>query len=379
MRTITYALILNLVFSFSSSAMDNACERDFLVIDIGSSTTKGMLYTKDLCNKKVTLKKQFFNQNYPYQACLSNSKSKSLPTDCINGGIQAIESIKQYFKIDCHKNCFAFATGWARYIENQDEWISKVNNTGVQTKIASQEYEGRLKLIALKNELHAHSFIGFDIGGGSFQLVWEEGDGIIHHYNSHYGTDNFTHDIQEKLLSDEAKVCVEARHKLTLFKLLGKNDVDKDALSLAQKEAYQACNKSDAITFDKTRLDEAIAYADQKIGQPLLAHTALQSFIKTNKPVVYADTLLVTLGIKKQLGLNKDKITLDDIYKIMTSISGMNLTAIQSTYPDLPDGCVNTTQSSMLILYTIMKSLGIHEIHAIETDYMDSFINSQIK
>ena len=349
------------------------------MIDVGSSTTKGTLYTKDLCNGKVTVKKEHFNKNYPYQACLSDSTSNRLPRTCIDGGIQIIESIRNHFKLDCQGNCFAFATGWARYIENQDEWISRVSKTGIYPKIVSQEYEGKLKLIALKNEFHKHPFIGFDIGGGSFQLVWEGEDGEINHYNSPYGTDNFTHDIQEKLLPERAKRCVKARHELTLSQVIENNNADKNVLSVTKTKAHQACDTNCIITFDKTRLNDAIAYADKKIGQPLLANSSLQKFIKKTKPVVYADTLLVNLGIKKQLGLNKEKITLDDIYGIMISVSGMHFLEIQSKYPALPDICVNTVQSSMLILYTIMKNLGINEIHGIETDYMDSFINSQIK
>lgn len=376
MQNLACALILNLVCAFSSYASDQNCHKDFLVIDIGSSTTKGMLYTKDLCNKNTTVKKQYFNQNYPYQTCLSDAESQNLPTTCINGGIKAIESIKKHFKLNCNDNCFAFATGWSRYIKNQNEWLSNVSKTGIETKIISQEYEGRLKLIALKNKFHDDAFIGFDIGGGSFQLVWEGEDGKVNYYNSHYGTDNFTHDIQAKLLSEKAKECVEATDKLILLK---KDNVDNNRLLTAQSQVNQSCDKNHPITFDRQKLDEAIAYADQKIGQPILANTSLQKFIKEKKPVIYADTLLLHLGLKKQLKLNKDIVTLDDVYNIMISIAGMNFTEIQSKYQDLPDVCINTTQSSMLILYTIMKNLGIDQIHGVETDYMDSFINSQIK
>jgi hypothetical protein len=369
-------LILSIVFTLSAYGSDTVCHKDFLVLDIGSSTTKGTLYTKDTCNSNITIKKRFFNQNYPYQACLSNSKSKSLSQTCINGGIKAIESIKKHFKFNCNGNCFGFATGWARYIDNQDEWLSAVENTGITTKIVSQEYEAKLKLIALKNQFNDHPFIGFDIGGGSFQLVWQGKDGQIQYYNSHYGTDNFTHDIQNKFLSKEARQCITERHNLIL---LMSSDANIDKISNAKNKVETICHNSDPITFNQNELNDVIAYADQKIGHSLLAHSALQKFIQEEKPIIYGDTLLIHLGLKKQLGLNKDIITLDDIYNIMLSISGMHFSEIQSKYPDLPDICVNSTQSSMLILYTMMKNLGIDQIHGIKTDYMDSFINSKIK
>jgi hypothetical protein len=374
MKNLASALIINLAFSFASYSTE--CEKNFLVIDVGSSTTKGTLYTKDLCNGNRTINKQYFNQNYPYQACLSDSNSKSLPKFCIDGGVQAIESIKEYFKVDCKDNCFAFATGWARYIDNQHDWIDHVSKTGVKPKVVSQDYEGELKLVALKNMFQDKPFIGFDIGGGSFQLVWQDKEGKIHHYNSNYGTDNFTHDIQDKLMSDRVKKCVKARNQINLLK---NSSGDKDEMLKAIKKEKELCGKNCAITFSKKKLDDAIAYAQEKVGQPLLAHSELQKFVKENKPVVYADTLLVNLGIKKQLGIEKERISHEDIYKIMQSVSGMHFVEIKSTYPDLPDMCVNTTQPSMLILYTIMKSLGVDEIYGVETDYMDSFINSQIK
>jgi hypothetical protein len=62
----------------------------------------------------------------------------------------------------------------------------------------------------------------------------------------------------------------------------------------------------------------------------------------------------------------------------MMSVSGMEFVEIKSTYPDLPDICVNTTQPAMLILYTIINSLGVNEIYGIETDYIESFVNLQL-
>jgi hypothetical protein len=365
---------LSLIFSTNLNAKE-ACHKDFLVIDVGSSTTKGFFYKKDLCNGNKTIEKKSFNYNYPYQACLSESKSQTLPRNCIDGGINGIAHIKSHFNINCTDNCFAFATGWARYIDNKDEWLDSVGLLKVQPQVVSQKYEGELKLIALKERLADKPFIGFDIGGGSFQLVWQGSDGIIHHYNSPYGTDNFTYDIQDKLLSERAKACVKARNNLNILR---EGKAEESQIKKAIKDERSACGKNCTITFSKQKLDEAIAYGQEKIGKPLMEHEELQKFIRENKPTVYADTLLVNLGIKKQLGLNKESITSSDLYKIMMSVSGMEFVEIKSTYPDLPDICVNTTQPAMLILYTIINSLGVNEIYGIETDYIESFVNLQL-
>lgn len=372
---INILIISFLIFITNVYGAETICTKDFLVLDVGSSTTKGTLYTKDIYkNNKITSKKTF-NINYPYQACLSDSGGKSLPKKCIDGGKQVMQNIQKHFGIKCNNNCFAAVTGWARYIDNQDEWFKEISKTGIKAMIVSQDYEGNLKLSAIKKAYSNKDVIAFDIGGGSFQLVWEDENGQIQNYNSLYGTDNFTHDIQDALFSERSKVCIKARNNLHLLR---NSKASLAEIKSAEETEKKLCSGQCSITFSESDLQNAISYADDKIGRFIVADTRLQDFVKKNNPTVYADTLLFNLGIRKQLGVNKDVITIDDVYKIMTSVSGMHYIQIKSKYPNLPDICVNTTQPAMLILYTIMKSLGINQMTTIQTDYMEAFLEENL-
>ncbi len=360
---------------------DDQCIRKFLVVDVGSSTTKSILYTKDICNNKRIINKENFNRNYPYQACLSDSESNILPQRCVLEGTKVISAIKEHFGLNCQDDsqCAAIATGWARNTGNIDDWILEVQKINVKPIVASQRYEGEMKLNAIKDTIMKDKkpFIAFDIGGGSFQLGWLGTSDQLYQYNGKYGTDNFTHDIQAKFLSPEDQKCVHARNNLILLQNGDKSDTALLKNALKQQEAF--CNVTSLASIHPKDLDKAIKYADEKIGSEISSNHELQNFISEKRPIIYGDSLLLSLGVRKQLGFDKDIITLNDVYKIMQSVSGMTYSQIKAIYPNVPDICVNTTQASMLILYTIMRSLNINEMHIIQTDYMEHFVDSHIK
>lgn len=383
----SFLITVSFLSSFCSFAAENTVETQnscivkFLVIDVGSSTTKSILYTKDTCNSNKTIEKKTLNKNYPYQACLSDTNDNVLPKRCIEEGAKAIASIKDHFDLDCETNsqCKAIATGWARNTENIHEWLDEVKKIKVDPIVATQNHEGEMKLHAMKNTLDIPDgpFIAFDIGGASFQLSWIDEKGEVQHYNSQYGTDNFTHDLQAKFLSDEDQKCVHARNNITL--LQNGDKTDKNALQNAFVQQNSFCSPVSLTTVHPKELNKVIDYAAEVIGSPINHDVKLQNFIQKHKPVIYADSLLFSLGIRKQLGFDKDIITIDDVYKIMLSVSGMTYSQVKATYKNLPDICINTTQPSMLILYAIMQSLKIHEIHMVQTDYMEHFVDSHIK
>lgn len=367
-------------FSISSDSSNHKCIRKFLVFDVGSSTTKGMLYVKNVCDeKKTTIHRETFNHNYPYQACLSDSGNNIMPRNCIQGGIQAVNSIKEHFQLKCDKDaqCFAIATGWARYIKNPNDWSNEMMRVNVKPIIASQEYEGELKLRVIQDTIanKDQPFIAFDIGGGSFQLGWLDGDNQMHQYNSLYGTDNFTHDLHDKFLSEENKRCVRARNSVTL---LQNGTPDPEALKAAIQNEKAFCTPESIMTLSENVIHEAMDFTYEKIGRAIAENKALQHFVHAHEPVIYADSLLFSLGIRKQLGYDKDIITIDEIQTIMMSLNDKTYNQVKELYPNLPDICMNTTQASMLILYTMLKNAGVNEIHIVQTDYMEQFLNSRI-
>lgn len=216
--------------------------------------------------------------------------------------------------------------------------------------------------------------MAFDIGGGSFQLGWFDHENNLHQYNSQYGTDNFTHLLQQKFFSEKEQKCAHARNDL----LMVQND--EKLLKKALDDEKSFCSADTLVSIKISDIDKAISYADEIIGTPIKANKGLQKIVSAGKkPKIYADSLLFSLGMRKQLGFDKDIITVHDIHKVLTSVSGMNYDEIKATYPKLPDICLYTTQPAMLILYSILKNLNIEEIHIIQTDYMEHFVDSNLK
>lgn len=148
------SFLSNQSLASSKNTLKDECIKKFLVIDVGSSTTKSVLYTKDVCRKNKTIKKQIFNKNCPYQACLSDSESDILPKQCIEKGVKTLRAIKGHFKLDCKTTqCAAIATGWARHAKNIEDWKEAVEEIGVNPIVASQDYEGEMKIRIIKKRL----------------------------------------------------------------------------------------------------------------------------------------------------------------------------------------------------------------------------------
>jgi hypothetical protein len=358
------------IFPFFAEA--KTCIKQFLIFDVGSSTTKSILYTKDLCKNNATIKRDFLNQNYPYQACLNNSKDQNLSQPCLIGGAKILSSIKEHFNLCKEKNqCFALATGWARTTNNINHWSHEVAKLNIKPIVVTQDYEGELKLKAIADHLKSEEkFLAFDIGGGSFQITWM--DGSKQKYNSAFGTDNFAHKLQETFLNKEDLACLTARNQLILAK---KGGGELDQATAAEKAT---CTSKSLATTKEEDYEKMLLWADEIIGKPLRDNKALQSFIDTNKPKFYADSLLFTLGIKEQLELGKDQVTLEDLEKLLKTFSSKTSDDIHTLYPKLPDICLYSTQASLVILYTILKNLNLPAFELVQTDYMESFLDTAL-
>jgi hypothetical protein len=339
-----------------------SCNSHYLVFDIGSSTTKSFLYN----NKSFKLEK---TSNYPfsYQSCLNESSNNQLSQSCIKTGTALLAKIKKEYNL-CNKpkQSFALATAWARNTNNIHQWEAEVNKIQIVPKVISQSYEGELMMEAIKSQIakEGEQFLAFGIGGGSSQIV-RSTDGL-NQYHGSFGTDNFTYALQQLFLEEEAKCCATAKDQL----FVGKDNQD---------EVDQVCHEECLTSIPEKNLKEALIFADDLIGKPIREDKELQAFIKVNKPKIYASSLLFSLGIKKQLQLNKNQVTLKDLEKLMKILSGKTLTEIKTLYPTMPDQIINTAEPAIILLYTILKNLDLEGFEIVEVDYMKSFLISSIK
>ncbi len=372
----------------ASEDIASSCIIKYLVFDVGSSTTKGIFYQKDKCNGNKLISKQVFNRNYPYQSCLNDSKEQGImPKRCIIEGIEVMKSIKSHFGVTCKGDaeCYAVVTAWARNTKNIQDWIGAAKKINIKPTVASQMYEGEIKLRAMKktiSELNAkdkHHFIVFDIGGASFQLGWMDHE-KPHQYHGIYGTDNFTYLLQKEFLSAHDVKCIKAHNKIILMGDT-KNSEDEEYHQILQEILHHKkhfCNDRSITTIDEENLNAAIEYTRNIIGKPIIQDKELQHFIIANKPVLIGDSLLFNLGLRQQLGINKEIVTKEDIYSIIKSLAGISHNEITIKYPKLPEICINTTQPAMIILYIVMESLHVDAIHIAQSDHTEMFLHQQV-
>ena len=386
---IFFILIFPLLSNASTSdkALDK-CMSNYLVFDVGSSTTKSTLYKKNKCKNDELTSKKVLNRNYPYQSCLNDAKKNGImPQECIVEGVRVMKSIREELGTNCNNDntkCYAFVTAWGRNTDNIHEWIEEVKKIGVKPTLASQSYEGEIKLNAMKKLISNtnkkdENFIVFDIGGASFQLGWIDEHGNKSQYHGLYGTDNFTHMLQKEFLADHDQKCISARNKVILA---GSRNEDKEMQKQILQEVLhhekKFCNTYSLATIPLEEINAAIGYAKKTIGKSITQNKDLQHFIKSHQPILIGDSLLFNLGLKKQLGIDKEIITKSDIYNVMESLAGLNYSEIIAKYPKLPEICINTTQPAMIMLYVIMESLNANELHIAESDHTEQFLHQQI-
>jgi hypothetical protein len=389
--TIVFLLLIKTLFQNASAndeKIQKNCITQYLVFDVGSSTTKSILYKKDQCQGNKLISKQILNRNYPYQSCLSDSiKPGLMPQECIIGGVEIIQSIKKDFGVDCENDtqCYAVVTAWARNTANIQDWIDKVKKINVNPTIASQTYEGEIKINAMKKKFDAEDkkttqdFIVFDIGGASFQLGWIDKNNHMNQYHGVYGTDNFTHSLQEEFLSENDIRCIKARNEVILVNSHNKNNAEyKEILQEVLHHEKRICSDYSITTIAIEDLNATIGYTRKIIGKSIIENKNLQNFIKHNKPILIGDSLLFNLGLRQQLGIDKDIITKQDILNVIKSLAGMKYRDIIVKYPKLPEICINTTQPAMIILYVVMESLNVDEIHIAQSDHTEQFLHQQI-
>ncbi len=328
---------------FSASAEEKCMHRRY-IFDIGSSTTKSAAYTVNSCTKTILSKTQkHLQQNYRY--CLIHDKDKNIvPEDCIERGINVLKELQKHYGIDCHKNtCVGFATAWARDASNTDEWLQKVGALGIKMHFLSQEKEGILAFKAIESKAtqyntNSNSMLVLDIGGGSTQI-----SGFIKEkyfsYNGPYGTDTFIKHLLSKFRPND--------------KPMSMNEHIENPLMFSSEEVAEVIKYSQ--DFWKNSLDNDIS---------------IKQKIKNNENIhLVGIGVLMRVGLRKQLNLDKEIISKDDILNLIHSMCDLNKEQINEKYP-LLQGVAFSSQSAMLILYSIMSGLNIESIRISDDDVM---------
>lgn len=338
----TIALYLQLILSLSADAAEKCIYRRY-IFDIGSSTTKSAAYTVDGCKKVIISKNtKHLHQNYRY--CLVNDGSGYvLPEECMDRGIAVLHELEQHYGIDCRKNhCIGFATAWARDAMNTDEWLQKVGNTGIKMHLLSQEKEGILSFKALENKVsqygvNRHEMIVLDIGGGSTQISGLIGDSYFS-YKGAYGTDTFISHLLSKFRPEENNISMTEHIK-------------------------------NPVMFRSSEIEEIIKYSSDYWYTSITRDEDIVQKIKDGRIYLVGIGVLMRVGIRKQMGLDKEVVTKDEIRGLIQSMCDLDKDQLNAKYPQLK-GVAFSSQSAMLILYSIMNALEVESIRISEDDVM---------
>lgn len=142
----------------------------FGIIDIGSNTIRGVLYSGG--KKPAALDTITFQSNI-----LESTFENKLTAEGIFNLSESISEIKKGFG-EC-EYIFAFATSAMRDVANFPEVLEEIKKkTGVLIELISGDKEAEFDYLALKSKSDKKSGIGVDLGGGSAQVVVYDDNGV---------------------------------------------------------------------------------------------------------------------------------------------------------------------------------------------------------
>ncbi len=346
-KNTTVGIVISCLFLLSillsSADAEEKCIYRRYIFDIGSSATKSAAYTVDSC-KKVILSRsgKHLHQNYRY-CLIHDGENYLLPEDCMERGVTVLQELQKHYGIDCRKNhCVGFATAWARDANNTDEWLQKVRGLGIKMQFLSQEKEGILSFKAIESKasqygIDRHQMLVLDIGGGSTQLSGVTGENYFA-YKGPYGTDTFIIHLLAKFRPDQVDVTIGEHIK-------------------------------NPILFHSSEIDDVINYSNELWHNSISQNRDIAQKIENGNVNLVGIGVLMKVGVRKQLGLDKEVITRDEVRSLIKSMCDLSKEQLNEKYP-LLNAVAFSSQSAMLILYGIMTSLGVDSMRISEDDVM---------
>lgn len=235
--SIIFALLLGFKIYYQQSCITNIA-----AFDIGSGTTKVQIAKVNICTN--TIKKSLYQNDIPveYKQDLDKSDKNILSNSIQNYGIIALNSLKS--KTVNYKPSYyiGVATAAFRQAKNGQDVVLKLGQeTGINIKIISQEYEAKLGIDAVKDKVKTkNNVIVWDIGAASMQISALIKNQIIL-YRGDLGADTFKNmiikEIYNKSLQQKntpnpiSKSDMEKAINKLIFKI---NDIPNEILNISK-------------------------------------------------------------------------------------------------------------------------------------------------
>ena len=171
-------------------------------IDIGSGATKLRIVEINVKEQKIikVLEDEAFTVHY--QEHLEKSPDNSFDESIMQLGIDSLKQSLEIAKQHHVSKVIAVATAAFRKASNADAFIERIEReTGIKIHIIDQELEGKLAFEAALNQLDVEptDLIVWDIGGGSFQLTMQDGEGNFQIYRGHMASVPFKNRIIKEI------------------------------------------------------------------------------------------------------------------------------------------------------------------------------------
>ncbi|BAI81381.1 phosphatase, Ppx/GppA family [Deferribacter desulfuricans SSM1] len=146
-------------------------------IDIGTNTVR--LIIADVKNEKID---RIIFQNRKITRLGENFiNTKYLSKEAIIRTVLALQQFKEIMDTFFVNKYYAVATSAVREAENGDEFLSLCEEINLKVDVIDGEKEAKLTLLGVTSGLSIDSdnFLIFDIGGGSTEFIYKDGDNLI--------------------------------------------------------------------------------------------------------------------------------------------------------------------------------------------------------
>lgn len=295
--------------------------------DMGSGSTKVRGVIFDTHRGEIEHELPRMNVGIGYQKDISESRDGQTLTDEMQiyalGKLLNIVNVYKEYGVDTIK-CAGIATAWARNANNSDEYLGLLEKFGMYIKMISQKEEGEIGYRVAEhhfaNSNDNGDLVVLDIGGGSFQLVHNEGYDLSV-YNGPYGSSNFGKEVRDHV---------------------GNHD----------------------DFFNSEEVDVAREYASQNVNFDIVGG---------DDRVVSGIGQFLNLGIKGLV--DKDYVELNDIENLIGEFSEISINEANNRYPNIGKDFMYPEQTNLILLEAIMKSEGVDRINFVDAKSVDYVIN----
>lgn len=308
-----------------------------VAFDVGSATTKAKAAVFQGENKLVDLGGTY--EIMAYQSHLDSSKG-DLSRDVQLEGLSKIMSIICQFKAKLGEHIdvkvAGIATAWARRASNSDDYIKLLKSNGINVDTVTQDFEGKIgykaALSIMDPDTDLDSTVVCDIGGGSFQIAFGRSN-AVKVYHGKFGSANFFDSVKNTL----AHLTPEDKNRY-----LNKDEVEA-AKQIAETNVARALD----------------SYMETYFGDKKIHVAGIGQFL--NK------------GIKQFV--DGDTIKLQEMSELMYEFCDLTGQEAMERYPTMKPEYVYMSQTNLILLEAMMKSLNVEEIDLVDAKATDYVLN----